>query len=159
MNGDRSMTPFVFRAEQRVKRPIEEVFEFFSRAENLEQITPPWLNFRILSVSTNPVQRGTLIRYALRWRVFPIRWTTEIQEWDPPRRFVDVQLKGPYKLWHHEHRFYAEGNSTRITDEVQYALPFGVIGRLVHRLKVKKDVEAIFAYRRKAVERLVSGEL
>ncbi len=146
------VTPFVFRAEQRVSRPIEEVFDFFSRAENLEQITPPWLNFRILSVSTNPVQRGTLIRYALRWRVFPIRWTTEIQEWDPPHRFVDVQLKGPYKLWHHDHRFYAEGNSTRIVDEVQYALPFGVIGRVVHRLKVKKDVEAIFTYRRGAVE-------
>jgi ligand-binding SRPBCC domain-containing protein len=146
------MTPFVFRAQQPVERPIEEVFDFFSRAENLEQITPPWLNFRILSVSSNPVRCGTLIHYALRWRVFPIRWTTEIKEWNPPHRFVDVQLKGPYKLWHHEHRFYAEGNSTRIVDEVQYALPFGAIGRLVHRVKVKKDVEEIFAYRRKAVE-------
>src|SRR3954467_13922683 len=145
------MTPFLFRAEQRVPRPIDEVFHFFSRAENLQQITPPWLNFRIQSVSTNPVRRGTLIQYALRWRVFPIRWTTEITDWDPPYRFVDVQRKGPYALWHHEHRFYSEGNFTRITDHVQYALPFGSLGRLVHRLKVKHDVEAIFAYRQKVV--------
>ena len=129
------MPPFIFRAEQVVPRPLEEVFDFFSRAENLQQLTPPWLHFRILSVAPQPVRRGTLIRYSLRWRVFPIRWTTEIIEWDPPHRFVDVQLKGPYKLWHHEHRFIAEGNATRIQDEVQYLLPFGFIGRVAHTSK------------------------
>ena len=144
----------VFRSEQVVPRRIEDVFDFFSRAENLQQITPPWLNFRILSVDPNPVRRGTLIRYSLRWRIFPIRWTSEIVEWDPPHRFVDVQLKGPYSLWRHEHRFLAEGISTRIIDEVQYALPFGVVGRIANKLKVKKDVETIFAYRQKAVEEL-----
>ena len=111
------------------------------------------MHFRILSVSPNPVQRGTLIRYALRWRVFPIRWTTEILEWEPPHRFVDVQLRGPYKLWHHEHRFTREGSGTRITDEVRYALPLGLLGAVAHRLKVKKDVETIFRYRSEAVRR------
>jgi uncharacterized protein len=147
-------SPFVFHAEQFVPRPLAEVFDFFSKAENLEKLTPSWLNFHILSVEPSPVRKGTLIRYSLRWRIFPIRWTTEIIEWEPPYRFVDVQLKGPYKLWHHEHRFVAEGNGTRIVDDVQYALPFGFLGSIAHKLKVKNDVETIFAYRTQVVNRL-----
>ena len=148
------MPAFVFRAEQFVPRPLNEVFDFFSQAENLHQLTPPWLHFRILRVEPSPVRKGTLIQYSLRWRIFPIRWTTEIIEWDPPHRFVDLQLKGPYKLWHHEHRFCAEGSGTRISDEVQIRLPFGIFGSIAYRLKVKKDVETIFAYRTEAVRRL-----
>src|ERR1022692_892876 len=147
------MPPYIFRAEQFVPRPLGDVFEFFSKAENLQTLTPEWLHFRILSVKPSPVRKGTLIRYSLRWRLFPIRWTTEIIEWDPPHRFVDSQLKGPYQLWHHEHRFAAEGNGTRISDEVQYLLPFGVLGSIAHRLKVKNDVETIFAYRTDVVQR------
>ena len=146
--------PYVFRAEQFVPRPLNEVFDFFSKAENLQKLTPEWLHFRILSVDPTPVRKGTLIKYSLRWRVVPIHWTTEIIEWDPPHRFVDVQLKGPYKLWHHEHRFASEGTGTRISDEVRYALPFGVFGSIAHKLKVKNDVKTIFAYRTKAVRQL-----
>jgi len=154
------MNAFVFRAEQFVARPLDEVFEFFSEAENLQQLTPEWLHFRILSVEPSPVRTGTIIRYSLRWRIFPIHWTSEIVFWDPPHGFVDEQRKGPYKLWHHEHRFAAEGNGTRITDEVRYALPFGVLGRVAHEFKVKKDVQAIFNYRKAAVERIFgTGEL
>ena len=148
------MPRFVFRGEQFVPRPLAEVFDFFSKAENLQELTPAFLHFRILSVDPAPVRKGTLIKYSLRWRIFPIRWTTEIIEWEPPYRFVDVQLKGPYKLWHHEHRFVAEGNGTRIIDEVQYQLPFGVLGSIAHSLKVKRDVETIFAYRTEVVKRL-----
>jgi ligand-binding SRPBCC domain-containing protein len=126
------MTPFVFRAEQYVPRPLDEVFDFFSDAENLQALTPSWMHFRILSVEPAPVRKGTLIRYSPRWRLFPIRWTTEIIEWDRPYCFVDVQLEGPCKLWHHEHRFAAEGAGTRITDEVRYLLPFGVFGSIAH---------------------------
>jgi ligand-binding SRPBCC domain-containing protein len=151
------MTPHFFRSEQVVPRPLDEVFEFFCRAENLQKLTPPWLHFRILSVEPAPVRQGTLLRYSMRWRIFPIRWTTEIIAWEPPHRFVDVQLKGPYKLWHHEHRFAAEGNGTRLTDELQYLLPFGGLGIIAHKLKVKKDVETIFAYRNEAVWRLFGG--
>jgi len=136
-----------------VARPLNEVFDFFSRAENLQELTPPWLHFHILSVDPQPVRKGTLIRYSLRWRIFPIRWTTEIVEWDPPHGFVDVQLKGPYQLWRHQHRFIAEGNGTRILDEIQYRLPFGVFGKLAHALKVRHDVEGIFNYRKRAVEK------
>lgn len=149
--------PFVFRAEQVVQRPIEEVFAFFADAKNLQKITPDWLHFHIVDVSPTPIQQGTLIRYTLRWRIVPIHWTTEITEWEPPHRFADVQLKGPYRRWHHEHRFFAEGDATRITDEVQYELPFGMLGRMAH-FKVKRDVESIFAYRRATVERLFGVE-
>lgn len=148
------MPPYIFRADQFVPRPLNEVFDFFSKAENLQKLTPEWLHFRIISVDPTPVRKGTLIKYSLRWRIFPIRWTTEITEWDPPHRFVDLQLKGPYKLWHHEHRFVAEGNGTRIHDDVQYSLPFGVLGSIAHRLKVKHDVASIFAYRTEAVNSL-----
>jgi ligand-binding SRPBCC domain-containing protein len=145
--------PYVLRSDQLVPRPLDEVFEFFSRAENLQELTPAWMHFKILSIEPRPVQRGTLIQYSLRWRLIPIRWTTEIVEWEPPHRFVDIQLKGPYKLWRHEHRFVAEGNSARILDEVQFQLPFGVLGRIAYAVKVKRDVESIFAYRKQAVER------
>jgi ligand-binding SRPBCC domain-containing protein len=143
----------VYRAEQFVARPLEEVFEFFSRAQNLQELTPPWLHFKILEVNPEPVRQGSLIRYQLRWRVFPIRWTTEIVEWEPPYKFVDVQLSGPYKRWHHEHRFKAESNGTRILDEVHYELPFGVLGKIAHAVKVRRDVETIFEFRSQAIER------
>lgn len=151
------MTPFLLRTEQFVPQPLERVFEFFSQAENLQQLTPSWLHFRILSVDPAPIRKGTWIRYRLRWRVFPIHWTTEIIEWEPPNRFVDLQLRGPYKLWHHEHCFLAEGNGTRIIDEVRYLLPFGTVGRIAHRLRISNDVQTIFAFRKQAVRNLFGG--
>jgi ligand-binding SRPBCC domain-containing protein len=99
-----------------------------------------------------------LIQYSLRWRIFPVRWTTEIVEWNPPYRFVDLQLKGPYKLWRHEHLFVSEGAGTRILDRVSYALPFGIFAEIAHDAIVKRDVAAIFAYRREAIERLLGSE-
>lgn len=143
---------FHFECDQFVPAPLKTVFEFFSRAENLEQITPKWLNFRIISIDPpGEIRRATRIRYALRWRVFPIRWTTEITAWDPPHRFVDIQSRGPYRKWEHEHRFVAENGGTRICDRVTYALPFGILGNIAHRLRVRADVERIFAYRREIV--------
>jgi ligand-binding SRPBCC domain-containing protein len=133
--------------EQVVPRKLEDVFSFFARAENLQSLTPNWLNFRILSVDPQLMLEGTRISYALRVHGISVRWTSEIVEWDPPHRFVDVQIRGPYKLWRHTHRFEAESEGTRITDEVLYALPFGVLGRIAHRLMVRSDIEKIFAYR------------
>ena len=146
--------PYRLRHEQIVPRPLEEVFEFFARAENLETLTPEWLNFKIESVNPRPVQKGTLISYELRVRGLPLRWTSEIQEWNPPTRFVDLQIRGPYKLWHHTHTFIAEGNNTRIIDEVLYDLPFGPLGKIAHTLMVKSDVEKIFRYREMKIREL-----
>ena len=143
---------FIFRVEQVVPQRLEEVFEFFSRAENLEELTPPWLHFRILKVEPSLMREGTKIDYRLRWRAMPIRWTTEILQWEPPRRFVDVQREGPYKVWHHQHRFEEVSGGTRIEDEVEYELPLGVIGRAVHAVIVRRDIEAIFEFRRRVVE-------
>ena len=148
------MGEYQFRAEQFISRPLDEVFSFFSRAENLQELTPEWLHFRILSIDPNPVRKGTFIRYAMRWRIIPIRWMSEIVEWDPPHRFIDVQRRGPYRTWHHQHRFVAENGGTRMFDVVHYSLPFGVLGGLAHRFHVESDVRSIFAYRKLAVERI-----
>ncbi|HZU32294.1 MAG TPA: SRPBCC family protein [Candidatus Angelobacter sp.] len=139
---------------QQVPRELPEVFEFFSRAENLETITPPWLSFKILSVDPEPIRKGTLIHYKLRVHGIPLRWTSEIVEWEPPNRFVDLQLRGPYKLWHHEHRFEARDGGTLITDIVNLALPFGLLGELVYKVKVHSDVRQIFAFREEKIREL-----
>jgi ligand-binding SRPBCC domain-containing protein len=150
---------FHYECDQWVPAPLDRVFDFFTRAENHERITPQWLNFRIISIEPpGPVRGGTRLLYALRWRVFPIRWTTEITVWHPPHQFADVQLRGPYRKWEHEHRFVAENGGTRIYDRVTYALPFGILGALAHRLRVRRDVESIFAFRRSVIERQFPSE-
>jgi ligand-binding SRPBCC domain-containing protein len=148
------MRMFTLERHQRIARPIDDVFAFFSRAENLQDITPAWLDFGIVWVSTPELQRGTLIRYALRWRSLPVRWTTEIIRWEPPVRFVDQQISGPYKLWHHEHRFERQGSATLMHDTVRYALPFGVVGAIVHATMVGRDVNSIFDYRAERIRAL-----
>jgi hypothetical protein len=145
------------RREQWIPRPVEEVFAFFSDARNLEVITPPWLGFRILTPRPIHMATGTKLRYRIGLHGIPLRWTTEIRRWDPPHRFVDVQLSGPYKLWHHTHRFETHEGGTRITDVVRYRLPFGWIGRVVHALMVRRDVERIFAYRFQRIGELFAG--
>ena len=140
------MQTYIFSREQWLPRPLEDVFGFFSRPENLQVITPPWLNFRIVECPSS-LKEGSLIRYRLRLRRLPVRWTSEITEWKPPFRFVDRQLSGPYRLWNHEHDFAAERGGTRIHDRVTYALPFGIIGRLAHRAIVESDVQRIFDFR------------
>jgi len=139
---------------QQVARPLPEVFNFFSRAENLETLTPPWLNFKILNVKPQPVQQGTLIDYSLRVHGIPLRWTSEIVEWEPPHRFVDLQLRGPYKLWRHEHRFEACQGGTLISDTINLALPLGFLGRLAYKIKVESDVQEIFAFREQKIRSL-----
>lgn len=145
---------YILSFAQHVPRPLAEVFDFFSRAENLEVLTPPWLNFKILGVEPQPVQQGTLIHYSLRVHGIPLRWTSEIVEWEPPHRFVDLQLRGPYKLWRHEHRFEARDSGTLISDTVNLALPLGLLGQIAYRIKVKSDVQEIFAFRENKIRSL-----
>jgi len=135
---------------------LSEVFDFFSRPENLEQLTPPRMRFRILTPLPIAMQRGATIAYALRVRGFPVRWLTEIECWNPPYEFVDVQAKGPYRLWRHTHRFSEAGGGTSIVDHVDYELPFGALGRLVNRLQVARDLSQIFDYRGQRVQALLS---
>jgi len=131
-------------------RPREEVFAFFADAFNLQDITPAFLDFRIDTPPPIRMELGTLIDYRLKIRRIPVRWRTRITRWEPPSLFVDQQLRGPYRLWMHEHRFEVEGAGTRVLDRVRYAVPGG---ELVHRLLVRREVEAIFAHRTAALGR------
>ena len=148
------MKEFHFSAEQWLPRPRPEVFQFFSEARNLETLTPPWLNFEVLTPAPIVLRPGTLIDYRIRIHRIPIRWRTEILEWNPPHRFVDVQLRGPYHLWHHTHTFEERDGGTLCRDEVRYR-PRG--GALINWLFVRRDVEQIFAFRRDRMAALMGG--
>jgi ligand-binding SRPBCC domain-containing protein len=145
----------VLRREQRLPGPPEAVFPFFADAGNLEAITPDWLSFRIVTPRPIEMRVGALIEYRLRLHGVPVSWLTRIEEWDadPVRpRFVDAQLTGPYKLWHHTHEFEPDGaGGTIMRDTVRYALPYGPFGEIARRLFVARDLEAIFDHRTQAV--------
>ncbi len=133
-------------------KPREEIFPFFADPENLESITPPSLHFRILTPTPIEVQEGTKIDYRLRLHGIPIRWTSLISSWEPPFRFVDQQIRGPYRQWIHEHRFEEVGHETLMTDRVHYSVPGG---SWIHRLFVRPDLERIFDYRAKVLRELI----
>lgn len=138
------MRVFVLDRKLIVPRPLQDVFAFFSDPRNLEAITPPWLNFSIDGMSDPSIRKGTNIRYSLRIRGIPLRWTSRISTWEPPYRFVDEQVRGPYRRWVHTHTFEARGNDTVVGDHVSYA-PLG--GWLADRLIVRADLNRIFQYR------------
>jgi ligand-binding SRPBCC domain-containing protein len=142
----------VLRREQALPAPPAEVFPFFADAHNLEAITPPWLGFRVLTPRPVEMRPGALIEYRLRLRGIPLAWLTRISEWVPGVRFVDEQLSGPYRLWHHTHEFAPHaGGGTLMRDTVRYALPYWPLGEVAHALVVRRDLEAIFDHRRDAV--------
>ncbi len=133
--------------------PLEagELFPFFADAANLETITPPWLGFRILTSLPVTMRSGAEIDFRLKLHGVPIGWKTRITAWEPPRRFVDEQVRGPYRVWRHEHVFEPLDGGTLMTDRVEYA-HFG--GPLLERLLVRPDVERIFRWRRERLEGL-----
>jgi len=134
-----------------IAAPLEEVFPFFADAENLETISPPWLRFRITTPGPIIMKEGALIRYRLWLRMVPISWTTRITAWQPPHRFVDEQLSGPFRMWVHEHTFEERNGRTLARDRVDYIVPGGAI---VHRLCVRPDLEKIFAFRENILRQL-----
>lgn len=144
---------YILRRRHWVTQPIEATFEFFSRAENLQALTPPWLEFRMVD-APKQMHAGSLIRYEMRVHKIPVRWTTQITAWNPPHGFVDIELSGPYAMWHHEHNFFAERGGTTIEDNVRYALPFGVIGQMARWMFVRRDLENIFDYRARKLREL-----
>lgn len=147
--------PYVLERSLTIERPVDEVFAFFAEARNLEAITPTWLGFRVLTGSV-AMREGALIDYGLRLHQLPLRWRTRIAVWDPPRRFVDVQVRGPYSLWEHTHSFVPLGDGVEVRDRVRYALPLGPLGRVAHALFVRRDLERIFAFRAAAVARALA---
>ena len=133
-----------FESQLWLPQPREEVFAFFCDPANLDAITPPWLNFRTVMPGPIEMHVGTTIDYKLRIHGFPVRWRSEITAWEPPVRFVDEQVRGPYRLWIHEHTFAERDGGTLVGDRVQYAVPFDWF---THSLLVRPDVERIFRYR------------
>jgi ligand-binding SRPBCC domain-containing protein len=148
------MKPYLFQCELWLPQPRAVVFDFFADARNLQTITPPWLHFVILTPIPIEMRPGALIDYKLRVHGFPLRWQTEITEWNPPHHFVDQQLRGPYTLWHHTHRFFDQDGGTRCVDEVRYRPPGGA---LINYLFVKRDVQKIFAYRQQQLQKHFGG--
>ena len=144
-----------FESELWLPRPREEVFAFFSDAANLDAITPPWVKFQTITPGPIEMRAGTLIDHRLRIRGFPIRWRTKITAWEPPARFVDEQIRGPYRLWVHEHLFEERDGGTLVSDRVRYAVRFDFI---VHPLLVQRDVERIFAWRTECLKRRFGPE-
>lgn len=142
---------YTLRREQRIRKPLEEVFAFFAEAENLGRITPPELRFRIRTPLPITMRAGALIDYTIGLHGIPMRWRTLIADWSPPHRFIDEQLRGPYKQWIHTHTFERDGDFTVIRDEVRYRLPFGVLGQLVHPL-IAMQLRKIFSYRHQFIE-------
>ena len=138
---------------QLVPAPRDEVFAFFSLAQNLELLTPDFLQFRIVTPLPIAMRQGTLIEYRIGLGGVPMKWLTEIRDWVPSERFVDTQLRGPYRYWHHLHEFKDAEGGTEMRDCVDYELPFGPFGSLAHALTVERMLKKIFDYRVAAVRR------
>ena len=145
---------YLLQATTSLARPPAEVFEFFGDARNLEALTPPFLHFEILTPDPITMGAGTLIDYRLRLHGLRVRWRTQITAWEPPRRFVDTQVRGPYRWWIHEHTFVEREGGTEMTDRVRYGVPGG---RLVHRLFVERDLRRIWDYRAARIAELLGG--
>jgi ligand-binding SRPBCC domain-containing protein len=142
---------------QHVPLSVEDTFRFYGEIENLERITPPWLRFRILDPRPDRLTAGARLEYTLRLHRFPIRWTTQIDRWEPPHLFTDFQVRGPYRLWEHTHTFEPADGGTRMTDTVRYAIPYGPLGALAHVAFVRRDLRRIFDFRRDTVAALLGG--
>jgi ligand-binding SRPBCC domain-containing protein len=135
-------------------RSLDEVFAFFADPANLEVLTPPWLHFRIRTPGPIAMRAGTLIDYSIRVHGVPIPWQSEISVWEPPHRFVDTQRRGPYRRWEHTHSFAEAQGGTRVSDSVEFDVPFAFAAGWF----VKRDVTRIFAFRRQALlDRFGSG--
>jgi ligand-binding SRPBCC domain-containing protein len=145
--------PYVLTREQILPGDPDAVFEFFADAFNLEAITPPWLRFRVVTPRPIRMAPGTTIEYRLALHRVPVRWLTRIEEWVPGERFVDAQVRGPYKVWHHTHAFERHEEGTLVRDTVRYDLPLGPAGRLAHAVLVRRDLERIFDFRHAEVAR------
>lgn len=145
---------YLLYAECVVQRPLDEVFDYFADAVNLEALTPPLLRFKVLTPTPIEMRRGRLIDYRLSLHGLPFRWRSEITDWQPGRTFVDEQRRGPYRYWVHRHTFESSPEGTRVVDRVQYGVP---LGWLVHRLVVLPDLKKIFTYRHEVLSRVFEG--
>ena len=147
------MKVYSLHYKQIVNRPLDDVFDFFSNPENLSVITPKKLNFTILTPCPIKMKDGQLIDYTITLLGKKIRWRTMITAFEPPKMFIDQQLKGPYSMWHHKHSFKEVKNGVEIIDTIHYSVPFGFLGDIINFLFIRRDLENIFKHRKVVIER------
>lgn len=150
---------FQFKQEMLIPFSHEEVFTFFSKAQNLEKVTPPQLSFKIKTKLPIKMQKGSIIDYQIKLFGLPFNWRSEISVWEPPYRFVDAQLKGPYKKWVHLHEFEQKNNGTLMRDIVDYELFVQPVAPIVNALFVRRQIEAIFRYRTEQLDKIFEKNL
>ena len=138
--------------------PIGKAFAVFESPYNLARITPAWLRLRITTPERVTIRKGAEIEYEIRWLGIPVSWKTVITVYDPPLLFEDEQARGPYAHWRHRHGFEEVEGCAVISDRVEYALPFGPLGRLAHRLAVSRQLRGIFEYRQRALMQMLGGD-
>ena len=141
-----------------VPASVEQTWAFFSNAENVPRITPPWLKFSVSTAGPIEIKLDSILDYTISWKGLPMRWRTRIIDFSPPRQFIDLQIRGPYALWHHQHTFEpnASGGVT-CADRVIYKIPLGPIGRVIHAVTVRRQLLDIFRYRRKIIGGSLGG--
>ena len=154
------MKTYNYHTQTQLPISVEDAWQFFSAAGNLAKITPPELGFIILTdLSDKAIHEGMLIDYTVRPLLsVPLHWQTEITDVRAPFEFTDRQLKGPYSKWVHHHMFEANSGGVLMTDDVEYALPFGWIGTMTHQFVVRKKIEDIFDFRREAFTKIFANE-
>lgn len=143
------MKIYQLKTEIWLPKPRQEIFEFFADPSNLERLTPGWLRFEMITEKTVAIKQGVRLDYRLRVHGIPVKWQSQIVEWEPPDRFVDQQTRGPYKLWVHEHNFVEDSGGTLVGDNVRYSVPGGF---LVQRFFVGPDLARIFRYRHSVLQ-------
>lgn len=148
------MKRYTLEREQTINKPRSEVFSFFEKPENLALITPPSMQFKILTPRPVSMESGVLIDYTLRIFGVRQRWTTLILIYDPPHEFIDVQLRGPYTFWRHTHRFDETPDGTRVIDRVEYIVPHGILGRMLHSFFIRRQLRSIFDFRSRKIEEI-----
>jgi ligand-binding SRPBCC domain-containing protein len=147
----------VLQRETVLQAHISEVFSFFQDPRNLADITPNWMEFDVVNIDDGEMRAGFKIAYRIKWMGVSLRWITKITEYQPPHRFLDVQTKGPYKVWRHEHTFEEADSGTIVRDVVRYQLPFGILGDVAHWLIVRRQLRRIFDYRARRIARLFAA--
>lgn len=140
-----------------VKRPLNQTFEFFRDPANLGKITPPWLNFKIVSKDVE-MREGAQFDYVIRWLGLPMKWRSRITKYEPPFLFVDEQLIGPYKTWQHQHAFLETPDGVVVSDQLRYSLPLGPLGAFAQAVIVKRQLKEVFRFRQNALSKMFHGQ-
>ena len=151
------MADHVLETRLWLARARPEVFAFFADPRNLARLTPPSLKLRLRTPDAGPLTAGAVLDLRMAWLGLPLSWRLYVREFDPPYRFVDVQVRGPWARWEHRHQFLEEGGGTWVEDRVTYRLPLGPLGRALHHALVHRQLHAHWAYRQERLAELIAG--